>query len=71
MAIKNVPELTFDQAIESLQALADPAVAATLAHFGSHPGLALGISLPKLRSLADHHQDHELALKLWQTGFVI
>ncbi|MDR3576468.1 MAG: DNA alkylation repair protein [Anaerolineaceae bacterium] len=65
---KPVSELTFDQAVDSLQALADPAVRATQAHFGSHPGRALGISMPKLHHLADHHRDHPLALQLWQTG---
>lgn len=66
--MKSVPELTFDQAMASLYGLADPAVLATMTHFGSHPGQALGISLPKLRALADHHRQHELALQLWQTG---
>jgi 3-methyladenine DNA glycosylase AlkD len=66
--MKTVPELSFDEAMERLQELADPAVQAKMAHFGSHPGLALGISQPKLRALADHHRDHQLALKLWQTG---
>jgi 3-methyladenine DNA glycosylase AlkD len=68
MAVKKVPELSFEQAMESLNKFADPAVRATQAHFGSHPGQALGISLPKLRKLAEHQREHQLALKLWQTG---
>ena len=54
--MKSVPELAFDQAMASLYELADPAVLAKMTHFGSHPGQALGISLPKLRALADHHR---------------
>ena len=66
--MKSVSELTFDQAMTSLYELADPAVQASLAHFGSHPGQAVGITVPRLRTLADHHRDHQLALQLWQTG---
>ena len=62
------PELTFDQVMLSLHELADPNVLAKMTHFGSHPGQALGITLPKLRNLADHHRQHELALQLWQIG---
>ncbi len=54
--------------MQELERLADPAWKAKLAHFGSRPGKALGVPVPKLRELAKGRKDHALALSLWASG---
>ena len=65
----NCPKLSFEEMLERLQSLADPAVAAGQARFGITAGVPLGVSMPALRELARGQQDHGLAHSLWQTGF--
>jgi 3-methyladenine DNA glycosylase AlkD len=54
--------------MSELEQLADPAWKAKLAHFGSRPGKALGVSMADIRALAKGRKSHELALKLWDSG---
>lgn len=60
--------LTLAENMARLHALADPAVAAGLARFGSHPAHMLGVRMPLLRGLAKGQRSHALALELWQSG---
>ena len=46
----NSPQLTFEQMMERLQSLADPAAVQGQARFGITAGAPLGISMPALRS---------------------
>ena len=48
----NSPQLTFEQMMERLQSLADPAAVQGQARFGITAGAPLGISIPALRELA-------------------
>src|SRR5712691_3897649 len=62
--------MTVEQVIELLKKAADPKIVEGLAHYGSKPEQALGISMPTLRNMAKEiGRDHELALALWQSGF--
>ena len=61
--------MTRDEALERLRALADPEAKAGMARFGIETRQALGVSIPKLRSLArEIGRDHVLAGKLWASG---
>jgi len=61
--------VTRDEALERLRALADPEAKAGMARFGIETRQALGVSIPKLRSLArEIGRDHVLAGKLWASG---
>lgn len=59
---------TYLELMYELNILADPAWTEKLAHFGSHPGKALGIPMPKIPALARGRKSHELALRLWESG---
>jgi 3-methyladenine DNA glycosylase AlkD len=58
---------TYLELMYELNILADPAWTEKLAHFGSQPGNALGIPMPRIRALAKGKKSHELALKLWES----
>jgi 3-methyladenine DNA glycosylase AlkD len=61
--------MQFREILKRLDALANPAIAAGMARFGSKPKKALGISAPNLRQLAKEiGRDHRLALRLWNSG---
>jgi 3-methyladenine DNA glycosylase AlkD len=62
------PFPTLEETLEALNALADPSGLSGMARFGIRPARALGISMPKLRSLAKGKRCHPLAQQLWQTG---
>jgi len=58
-----------DQVLEILQKNAQPDKVKRMADFGINPEKSLGISVATLRSIARKiGKDHELALKLWETG---
>jgi len=59
---------TFDEIMAQLEALADPRVLKSQAHFGITAGRPLGIAVPKLRTLAKGLRDHKLAQELWASG---
>src|SRR5438309_11701915 len=49
--------------------MGDPKAVERMARFGIQSGNSFGVSVPKLRALArDVGRDHQLALKLWETG---
>jgi 3-methyladenine DNA glycosylase AlkD len=54
--------------VAQLHQLASPDTLAKQQHFGIVGSNRLGISMPELHKLAKGHRNHELALKLWQTG---
>ncbi len=61
--------MQYQEILKRLKALANPAIAAGMARFGSRPKKALGISAPNLRKLAKEiGRDHRLALRLWDSG---
>jgi 3-methyladenine DNA glycosylase AlkD len=61
--------MQYREILKRLKSLANPAVAAGMARFGSKPKKALGISAPNLRKLAKEiGRDHRLALRLWDSG---
>jgi 3-methyladenine DNA glycosylase AlkD len=61
--------LNYDEVIAELQRLANPEAREAMGRFGIETGSALGISVPALRNLAKRiGRDHELALRLWQSG---
>jgi 3-methyladenine DNA glycosylase AlkD len=56
--------------IHRLKAAARPDVLSGMARFGIRPAKPLGITIPVLRALARSiTPDHQLALKLWDTGY--
>lgn len=58
-----------DQVLEILQKNAQPDKVKRMADFGINPENSLGISVATLRSIARTiGRDHELALKLWESG---
>lgn len=60
---------TFDEVIEKLHSMAKPENLEGMARFGITGDKRLGISMPGLRKLGkDIGQDHDMALKLWDTG---
>lgn len=62
--------MKFGQVIARLKRLANPKNVAGMARFGISPKGTLGISIPKLRRLArEISRDHDLALRLWKSGF--
>ncbi|HEX7432909.1 MAG TPA: DNA alkylation repair protein [Anaerolineaceae bacterium] len=63
------PKLSFEEMMEQLQALADPAALESQKRFGITAAAPLGISMPRLLQLSRGQRDHELARQLWQTGF--
>lgn len=60
--------VTFDDLMAGLYAQANPENVAGMARFGINPERALGISVYTLRGMVKKVRDHELALRLWQTG---
>ena len=61
--------ITSEEVIASLKAEANPAGVEGMAHFGSRPALALGLSMPFVRQKArEIGRNHSLALELWATG---
>ena len=62
--------MTYEQVLTRLKKLANPKNVAGMARFGISPKGTLGISIPNLRRLArEIGRDHELALRLWKSGF--
>jgi 3-methyladenine DNA glycosylase AlkD len=61
-------KLSFDEMMQRLESLANPAKLAGMARFGIRPAHALGTGMPALRELARGQRDHALALRLWETG---
>jgi 3-methyladenine DNA glycosylase AlkD len=60
---------TVEAVVASLKARANPANVAGMAHFGSRPAQAFGLSMPEVRRIArELGRDHALALGLWATG---
>ncbi len=58
----------FQPLLDRLNALANPAHTAGMAHYGIETENALGISVTTLRELARGIKSHELAIQLWNTG---
>ena len=55
--------------IDRLRSIGDPKAVESMARFGIRSSNSFGVSVPKLRALAGEvKQDHQLALKLWETG---
>ena len=62
-------EYTFDKVMEILRSLAKPEDLEGMARFGIRGDKRLGLSVPQLRKLGKSiGKDHEMALKLWDTG---
>ena len=62
--------MQYEEVIARLKAEASPENVAGMARFGISSTNTLGISIPTLRKLAkETKKDHELALKLWDSGF--
>jgi 3-methyladenine DNA glycosylase AlkD len=61
--------MTYDEVIARLKAEANPANVAGMARYGISTTNTLGISIYSLRKMArEIKKDHELALKLWDSG---
>jgi 3-methyladenine DNA glycosylase AlkD len=61
--------MTVGEVIESLKARARPDNVAGMAHFGSRPAHALGLTMPEVRRIArEIGRDQAMALDLWATG---
>lgn len=59
----------YEKILQKLQSLSNPEAVAGMARYGINPKNNLGISIYKLRGIAkDIGKDHELALKLWNSG---
>ena len=57
------------QAVDRLRLMGDLKAAKGMARFGIQSSNSFGVSVPKLRTLAQEvGRDHLLALKLWETG---
>ena len=66
---QSAPRTTLHAVLKKLEARADPAVRAAMAHFGVHVEKAHGISMPVLHKLAKEiGTDHRLAQQLWASG---
>ena len=62
--------MTYEQVLTRLKRLANSENVAGMARFGINSKGTLGISIPTLRRLArEIGRDHELALRLWKSGF--
>jgi 3-methyladenine DNA glycosylase AlkD len=62
--------MQYDEVIARLKAEANPDNLAGMARYGIRTKNTLGISIPTLRKMArEIKKDHELALKLWDSGF--
>jgi len=61
--------LDVEQAVDRLRSMGDPKAVEGMARFGIQSSNSFGVSVPKLRALArEVGRDHQLALKLWETG---
>lgn len=61
--------MDYDELIERLKLMENPANVAGMARFGINPKSTLGISVVTLRKIArEAGKDHALALKLWSSG---
>ncbi len=57
------------QVVDRLRSIGDQKAVEGMARFGIRSSNSFGVSVPKLRALAGEvKQDHQLALKLWETG---
>ena len=64
-----IKQYTFDKVMETLHSMAKPENLEGMARFGITGDNRLGISMPGLRKLGkDIGKDHDIALKLWDTG---
>lgn len=62
--------VTARAALARLRSLADPGSRAGMERFGIRAEKTLGVSMPKLRALArECGRDHDLAARLWESGF--
>ncbi|MDD3125844.1 MAG: DNA alkylation repair protein [Candidatus Kapabacteria bacterium] len=62
--------MTYQEVIDTLQALANPENVVGMAKFGIASTNTLGISMPEIRNLAKAiKKDHDLAIQLWNSGF--
>lgn len=62
------PIVTFDEIMSELQQLADPKNVEGQQRFAIRGGIQLGVSLVDLRRMARGVKDHDLALRLWDSG---
>ncbi len=63
--------MTVDEILKRLERLGSPENVAGMARFGIVTKKVYGVSAPEVKKIArDIGKDHELALKLWQTGFL-
>lgn len=61
--------MKYREILAALRAEANPDNVAGMARYGINPHNTLGVPIPVLRSLAKQcGKDHELALKLWESG---
>lgn len=61
-------QMEYRQIIKKLKSLANPKNVAGMARFGINPRNTLGVSVPKIRSMAKKiGKNHDLALKLWDS----
>ena len=61
--------MRYEEVLESLESLADPAAVAGMARFGISSKNTYGISVQNLRRIAKRiGKDHMLALRLWSSG---
>src|SRR3990170_1654563 len=61
--------MQYDEVIARLKAEANPDNVAGMAHYGTSTKNTLGISIYTIRKMArEIKKDHELALKLWDSG---
>ncbi|MEW6726771.1 MAG: DNA alkylation repair protein [Bacillota bacterium] len=57
---------TYEDILEKLQVLADPAAVEGMAKYGITPVITFGVSIPNLRRIAkETGRDHDLARRLW------
>src|SRR5574344_1524153 len=62
--------MTYQEVIDTLQALANPENVIGMAKFGIASTNTLGISMPEIRNLAKAiKKDHDLAIQLWNSEF--
>jgi 3-methyladenine DNA glycosylase AlkD len=70
LAVKVFVSMQYDEVIARLKAQANPDNVAGMARYGISTTNTLGISINTLRKMAKElKKDHELALKLWDSGF--
>lgn len=61
--------MQYNDIIEKLKSLSDPAAVKGMARFGINPESTYGVSIPNLRKMAkEAGKDHALARQLWTSG---